>query len=60
MDVFWLVVLGLFLLLTLAAWPIWPYSRDWTLKTSLVGIAGILILLVSFWVGLISLWPLLS
>jgi len=60
MHVFWLLILGLFLLLTLVAWPIWPYSRDWTLKTSLVGIAGILILIVSFWVGLLSLWPLVG
>ena len=40
MNVFWWVILGLFLLLTLAAWPMRAYSRNWMLKTRVIGATG--------------------
>lgn len=56
MDVFWFWVLFLFLLLALVAWPAWPHSRRWGYAPTMVGVAGFLIVIAMFWIGLLTVW----
>ena len=56
MDVFWFWILLIFLLLAVAAWPIWPYAQRWGYAPSLIGVAGFLIIIVMFWIGLLVVW----
>lgn len=62
MDVFWFWLVMLLLLITVFAWPTWPYTRDrwvyrrsggWRYAPSGAALAIFLFIMLLFWFGAI-------
>ncbi len=65
MESFWFWFLILLLIVTIFAWPTWPYTRErwpyqrgggWTYAPSGLAFALALILVILFWLGFVAIW----
>ena len=58
MEFFWFFLLIFLVLVTLAAWPTWPYARTrgWGYYPSGAALAVFILLLLLIWLGLIAVW----